>query len=315
MLNTKSLLVCLLLQFGWMAESSARDGAKNDSSSDNEDTKTSEDSESKETSKPKIKPGVKKKPKVLAPDQKGLNRPPPEVKAETAPPKSSESEEESKDGVVKPKKKSLFQKMTETDEDFGLIFRPQLGVTSLTVGDETKMGGHLGLNLGYKKFSGLKLTKIGFYSRTRGLFLPTVGETFALDTRLGCFVGIKVSAFVIETGVDVLYHSISASGLTLPDDNFGSASLGIGVPVQALFITDQLKLKAGVQPIWYLASDRQYVDWSSQSTGIPLDDLGEGLGHELAWTVGASVGLIGLSYTQHEMAGGTQRVISLGLQR
>ena len=57
--------------------------------------------------------------------------------------------------------------------------------------------------------------------------------------------------------------------------------------------------QAGVQPIWYLASDCQYVDWSSQSTGIPLDDLGEGLGHELAWTVGASVGLIGLSYTQH----------------
>ena len=110
--------------------------------------------------------------------------------------------------------------MTETDEDFGLIFRPQLGVTSLTVGDETKMGGHLGLNLGYKKFSGLKLTKIGFYSRTRGLFLPTVGETFALDTRLGSFVGLKVSAFEIETGVDVLYHSISASGLTLPDDTW-----------------------------------------------------------------------------------------------
>ena len=143
MLNTKSLLICLLLQFGWMAESSARDGSNNDNSSDNEDTESSE--ESKETKKPRIKPGAKKKPKILAPDQKGINRPPPEVKAEPVAPKSSESEEEPKDGVVKPKQKSLFQKMTETDEDFGLIFRPQLGVTSLTVGDETKMGGHLGL--------------------------------------------------------------------------------------------------------------------------------------------------------------------------
>ena len=75
----------------------------------------------------------------------------------------------------------------------------------------------LAFNLGPQEIlSGLKLTKIEPYSRTRGLFLPTVGETFALDTRLGSFVGLGVSAFEIETGVDVLYHSISASGLTLP---------------------------------------------------------------------------------------------------
>ena len=128
------------------------------------------------------------------------------------------------------------------------------------------------------------------------------------------FVGLKFTALEIETGLDLLRHSV-ASSMDAPYDDFGSPAYGIAVPVQALFITDKIKLKAGIQPIWYLASERQHIDWSSQGTGIPLDSLGEGLGHELAWTVGGRIGLIGLSYTQHEMAMGTQRIISFGLQR
>ena len=55
MLNTKSLLICLLLQFGWMAESSARDGSNNDNSSDNEDTESSEESKADEEAKDKTR--------------------------------------------------------------------------------------------------------------------------------------------------------------------------------------------------------------------------------------------------------------------
>ena len=113
----------------------------------------------------------------------------------------------------------------------------------------------------------------------------------------------SISKFITRTfNIESLpYHA----GLTIDQRRHAHTS----------FITDKIKLKAGIQPIWYLASERQHIDWSSQGTGIPLDSLGEGLGHELAWTVGGRIGLIGLSYTQHEMAMGTQRIISFGLQR
>ena len=225
------------------------------------------------------------------------------------PAEDSESDEE--DGVIGPMEEdgdeSVFDKLTEVNEKFGLIFRPQIGVTTLSGNEETYAGYHAGLHVGYHKYYKLKLANIGWYTRNRGLVLPTFGEVNGSELRFGSFVGVKLTALEVETGIDILRHSMSVRGGHLdfaPD-------VGIAVPVKALVVFEDFKIKAGVEPRRYLGNTRPSVDWEQQAFSTPLS----GVIDEFSWNAGARVGLIGLSYEQLHMNGGVQRVISIGLQR
>jgi len=252
----------------------------------------SEDTDSEETEEKEKKEGLK------TPLKKKIEKP-------------SVTEEE--DGVIGPVEgetdvdESVFDKLTEVNEKFGLILRPQMGLTTLSGNGETYAGYHAGLHVGYHKYYRLKLANIGGYTRTRALLLPTLGEVTGSEMRLGSFVGIKLTAVEIETGLDVLRHTMTVRDESL---NFDS-DVGLAVPVKALLVFDDLKIKAGVEPRVYLGNNRTPIDWAEQSFETPISNVI----HEFSWNVGARIGLIGLSYDQLHMNAGIQRVISLGLQR
>lgn len=222
-----------------------------------------------------------------------------------------EAESTEEDGVIGPMEEegdeSVFDKLTEVNEKFGLIFRPQVGVTTLSGNEETYAGYHAGLHVGYHKYYKLKLANIGWYSRNRGLVLPTFGEVNGSELRFGSFVGVKLTALEVETGIDILRHSMAVRG----DHLDFAPDVGIAVPIKALVVFEDFKLKAGVEPRRYLGNTRPSIDWEQQAFSTPLS----GVIDEFSWNVGARVGLIGLSYDQLHMNGGVQRVISIGLQR
>jgi hypothetical protein len=241
---------------------------------------------------------------------------PPPPKNEDAP-ESEDSETESEanqeeDGVIGPVEEDdvdegVFDKITEVNEKFGVIFRPQVGLTTISGNDDTFAGYHAGIHIGYHKSYRLKLADIGWYTRTRTMLLPTFGEVYGSEMRLGSFVGVKLTAMEIETGLDVLRHKMSVSDQPLDFD----ADVGLAIPVRALIVFDDVKIKAGVEPRMYLGSNRTPINWEEQAFETPLSDFV----HEFSWNVGARIGVVGLSYDQLHMNGGIQRVISLGLQR
>jgi len=222
-------------------------------------------------------------------------------------------EKEEEDGVIgladgeAELDESVFDKLTEVNEKFGLILRPQMGVTTLSGNGETYSGYHAGLHVGYHKYYKLKLANIGGYTRTRAMFLPTLGEVSGSEMRLGSFVGFKLTALEVETGLDVLRHNMSVRDQTLVFDQ----DVGLAIPVKALVVFDSLKIKAGVEPRVYLGNNREAIDWEEQSFDTPMSNWID----EFSWNVGARIGAVGLSYDQLHMNGGIQRVISLGLQR
>ena len=104
------------------------------------------DSEEEEEEKPAPKPETKKPaPKTDAP------KPPPKVPNS---PQTKDSPQQ--DGVVGPVEEEsadegVFDKITEVNEKFGVIFRPQLGLTTISGNDETYAGYHAGIHIGYHK--------------------------------------------------------------------------------------------------------------------------------------------------------------------
>ncbi len=214
------------------------------------------------------------------------------------------------DGVIgEAESESAWAKITQTEEDFGLIFRPQFGFTTLQVTDEAYSGFHAGLNIGYKKYHRLQLANIGVYTRSRALFLPTLGEVNGSDLRIGAVGGVKLSALELEAGADLLRHSVGVSGT---DVDYGP-SIGLATPIQALVNFEDLKLKVEIEPRWYIDRSRDPIIWEEHKdlTLLPIQAIGQ----EFAWAVGARLGWFGLSYEQLHMNGGIQRTISWGLQR
>lgn len=221
-----------------------------------------------------------------------------------------EEGENSQDGVIgEVDEKSTWDKFLQTEDDFGLIFRPQLGFTTLQVTNDSYSGFHAGLNLGYKKYHRLKLANIGVYTRSRALFLPTIGDLDGSELRIGAVGGLKLSAFELEAGADLIRHSIGVAGTAIDYD----PAIGIATPIQALINFEDVKVKVELEPRWYIGNSRKAIVWEEHKdvTMLPI----QGAGDEFSWTVGARLGWFGLSYEQLHMNGGIQRVISWGLQR
>ena len=166
---------------------------------------------------------------------------------------------------------------------------------------------YAGIHVGYHKYYTLKLANIGGYTRTRGLFLPTLGELNGSELRFGSFIGLKLTAMEIETGLDLLRHALSVRGGDLAYE----PDVGIAVPLRVLVVFDDFKIKAGVEPRYYLGNTRTPINWDQQAFSTPI----AGVIHEFSWNVGARFGLVGLSYDQLHLNNGVQRVISIGLQR
>jgi hypothetical protein len=202
-----------------------------------------------------------------------------------------------------------WDNLTETKEEFGLIFRPQFGLTSLQTADNSYSGLHAGLNVGHRKYHRLRLSNVGIYSRHRTLFLAILGELSGSEIRVGSVLGMKISVLEAEAGFDFIRHSLKVRGA---DIDYGP-SYGVATPVQVLLNFDSLKLKVKIEPRWYAGNSRESVDWTEhrELTTLPIEALGD----EFTWAIGARMGWFGLSYDQLHMDQGIQRTISFGLQR
>ncbi len=200
-------------------------------------------------------------------------------------------------------------------EEKNIIFRPELGMTSLNMEgpDPSVSGLSVGLSVGNEKTKRLKAANVGVYNRTRVYGSAGLGGSMSsYDLRMGSVLGVKVLHAEVEAGLDLLRH-MANSGST--DGVDFAASNGFGVPVQALIISDLVKVKVGVEPRWYFnGQPRQGVtDWASypSTENLPMAPIGD----EFAWTVGFRSGFFGLSYEQLMMNGGVQHTVLFGLQR
>ena len=199
-------------------------------------------------------------------------------------------------------------------EEHNVIFRPELGMTSIQLDseDQSVSGASVGLSIGNEKTKRLKAANVGVYNRSRVYGSVGMGGSLSsYDLRMGSVVGVKVLHAEVEAGLDLLRHKADSSQTDVVDFQ---ASNGFGVPVQALFISDLFKVKVGAEPRWYFdGQPRTAVDWDSHPTAgdLPVAPLGD----EFSWTVGFRSGFFGLSYEQLMMNGGTQHMVLFGLQR
>jgi hypothetical protein len=200
-------------------------------------------------------------------------------------------------------------------EEKNIIFRPEFGMTSLNLDteDQAVNGLSVGLSVGNEKTKRLKAANVGVYNRTRLYGSAGMGASMnSYDFRMGSVLGVKVLNAELEAGLDLLRH-MANSGQT--DGVDFAASNGFGVPVQALIISDLVKVKVGVEPRWYFDGQPRtpVVDWASHPSteSLPLAPIGD----EFAWTVGFRSGFFGLSYEQLLMNGGVQHTVLFGLQR
>jgi hypothetical protein len=199
-------------------------------------------------------------------------------------------------------------------EEHNIIFRPELGATTINLEskDQSVGGATFGLSVGNEKTKRLKKANVGVYNRSRVYGSIGMGGSLnSYDFRAGSVVGVKVLHAEVEAGFDLLRHMADSAQTDVVDFQ---ASNGFGVPVQALFISDLVKVKVGAEPRWYFdGQPRTAVDWASHPTAgdLPIAPIGD----EFSWTVGFRSGFFGLSYEQLMMNGGTQHMVLFGLQR
>jgi len=205
-------------------------------------------------------------------------------------------------------------KWTKFKEENNIIFRPELGMTTLNLDgfDQSVGGANFGLSVGNEKTKRLKSANVGLYTRSRLYGAFGIGPDLnAYDFRAGSVLGVKVLHAEFEAGLDLLRHMADSDQTDVVDFR---ASNGFGIPVQGLFVSDLFKIKIGAEPRWYFdGQDRTAVDWSTHASAdtLPVAPIGD----EFAWTIGFRSGWFGLSYEQLLMNGGTQHMVSLGLQR
>ncbi len=124
------------------------------------------------------------------------------------------------------------------------------------------------------------------------------------DIHVGNFIGPSWSALMLQTGPDVFWNEYQFGATTL------APTLGLGWPLMASTGLEAVSLSAGIEPAWFISSERPSVDWSSQS--LP------GFGDEFTYSVGAGISVsparLSLSYRHTITAFGAQKGLGVGLK-
>lgn len=140
-------------------------------------------------------------------------------------------------------------------------------------------------------------------ARARGTKVFGSGVT-GTDIHVGNFIGPSWSSLMLQTGPDVFWNEYQFGATTL------APTLGLGWPLMASTGLGSVSVSAGVEPAWFISSDRPSVDWSSQS--VP------GFGDEFTYTAGAGVSIdparLSLSYRHTVTAFGAQKGLGVGLK-
>lgn len=163
------------------------------------------------------------------------------------------------------------------------FFRPIVGGTVISDGDETFIGASGGVKGGFHYFQKKKGLRLQGTARAQGSLTFGNSGLFGYDARVGTFLGPWYEVIGIAIGPDVFYNSLT----------FGSSDLagspGLGLPAVATFNVKVLSVWAGVQPDWFFNPDRLTVDWSEEDTF--------GFGGEFTKFVGAGINLDAIAVT------------------
>ncbi|MFT5679347.1 MAG: hypothetical protein ACI8RZ_000251 [Myxococcota bacterium] len=124
------------------------------------------------------------------------------------------------------------------------------------------------------------------------------------DLHIGNFIGPSWSSLMLQTGPDFFWNEYQFGATTL------APTLGLGWPLTASTGLGAVSVNAGVEPAWFISSQRPSVDWDSQS--VP------GFGDEFTYTVGGGVSIdparLSLSYRYTVTAFGAQKGLGVGLK-
>jgi hypothetical protein len=125
------------------------------------------------------------------------------------------------------------------------------------------------------------------------------------DVHVGNFIGPSWSSLMLQTGPDVFWNEYQWGATEL------APTLGLGWPLVASTGLGALEISAGVEPAWFISSQRPSVDWSEAS--VP------GFGDEFTYTAGGGVSLdpmrLSVSYRYTVTAFGAQKGLGVGLKR
>ncbi|MFT4980137.1 MAG: hypothetical protein ACI8S6_006049 [Myxococcota bacterium] len=196
--------------------------------------------------------------------------------------------------------------LAEQSEDWGTqpFLRPQAGLSSWSSSSgQTSTALNLGAQAGLRFWQKQqKRPRIQGLTRAAGTYLLS-GAT-GIDLRVGAFAGPAWDKIRLQTGPDLYWNQYNWGGETLP------STLGLAWPVQAMTTVKGVSLTAGVQPAFFLQSERASVDWSQES--IP------GIGDECTYFAAAGLSLsslrLNVSLSQTVTAYGSQRGIGFGVR-
>ena len=109
---------------------------------------------------------------------------------------------------------------------------------------------------------------------------------------------------MLQTGPDFFWNEYQWGATEL------APTAGVGWPLSAATGLGVVSLNAGVEPAWFISSDRPSVEWSDQT--LP------GFGDEFTYTAGAAVSLdpmrLSIGYRYTLTAFGAQKGLGVGLK-
>ena len=194
---------------------------------------------------------------------------------------------------------------TQEDWKFRPFFKPEGGLSAWTSSSgQTSTAVSLGAQAGlYFWQTQRKRPRIEGLTRARGVQLFGSGAT-GTELRLGAFAGPAWGKVRLQTGPDIYWDRYQWGAVTL------APTTGLAWPVQATASLSALTLLAGVEPSFFLRSERPSVDWDTQD--------GFGFGDEFTWFVGGNVGTnvagLNVTYSQTTTAFGVQRGFGVGVR-
>lgn len=190
------------------------------------------------------------------------------------------------------------------DWDVKPFLRPEAGLSSWSSGQGSQtavfLGAQAGLNVRQKT---RQKPFIQGQTRIRGAQTFGTGAS-GTDIRLGAFAGPSWGIFRLQAGPDVFWNRFTWGDIEL------APTTGVAVPVMALAGLKVVALSAGVEPAFFLSSDRPGVDWSEVD--------GFGFGDEFTYFAAAGIDVVAarvnVSYSRTQTAFGAQQGIGVGLR-
>jgi len=140
-------------------------------------------------------------------------------------------------------------------------------------------------------------------ARARGLKVFGNGVS-GTDIRVGNFVGPSWSSLMVQTGPDIFWNEYQWGATEL------APTVGVGLPLVASTGLGPISINAGIEPAWFIVSERPSVDWDTESM--------TGFGDEFTYSAGGGVNIdpmrLTVNYRYTVTAFGGQKGLGVGLK-